>query len=100
MERRSTDMTQKKSSTEILRKVIVALENPKYDWRTLEGIVKELRLPLETVKAAIANLDDIVIRTSAPNASGHVLYTTRQHYYKKRGFFTRSLTAASGSIKP
>ena len=80
-------------------KVIKALENPKYDWRTIDGIVKDTGLSKEAVIEILRTLEELVIRSSIPAKDGRLLYTTRDHYSKTQSFLTRSLTALSGSIK-
>jgi len=79
--------------------VIAALEKTSYDWRTVDGIVKETALSHDKVLEALKQLEKLVVRSSVPDNEGRALYTTRKHYYKNQNVFTRYLTAASGSIK-
>ena len=80
-------------------KVISALENPEYDWRTLKGMSEDIGISQQELKEIISQLDEIVIKSSTPGKDGSELYTTRDHYYKNQSILKRSLTAASGSIK-
>jgi hypothetical protein len=80
-------------------KVLRALENPQFDWRTIEGISKETGLAVEAIRMALENLKDIVIRSSIPASDGRSLYTTRRHYNSRQSLLTRSLSAVTGSVK-
>ena len=80
-------------------KVLKALENPNYKWRTIIGLEKETKLTKDVIQDILKKLDDYVIRSSIPDKNGNILYTTRKHYHEKQNIFTRGLTAISGSIK-
>jgi hypothetical protein len=67
-------------TSEEVQAVLHALENPKYKWRTISGIAKEVGLSLETVHEVIAENKDQIVRSSVPSADGEALYTTRDHY--------------------
>jgi hypothetical protein len=79
--------------------VIKALETDKYKWRTINGIAKECGMPADEVRNIIRSLGDKIIKGSETSEMGEELYTTRERYYTKRDFFTRLLTAVSGSVK-
>jgi len=79
--------------------VIAALENDKYDWRTAQGVAHDTGLPVDHVHQILAALSDDVIRSSALDARGRPLYTTRKHYKKKQNFANRLLSALSDQIK-
>ncbi len=63
--------------------VINALESPKYTWRTLEAVGRELGLPLSEVQEIMSKLGRQVIKSSVPAPRGRDLYTTRKHYNEK-----------------
>ena len=84
---------------DLKEKVIMALENSKYDWRTLKGIASETGITQEKVKEIISQLDELIVQSSVPDKDGNDLFTTRKHYNKNQSFLKRSLDAASGSIK-
>jgi len=79
--------------------VITALENPDWDWRTIEGVAKDTKLPPERVIQIIESLPDVVIRSKIPDNRGRDLYTTRKHYSETQSLFSRILSASSDSIK-
>jgi hypothetical protein len=61
--------------------VIVALENPKYEWRTLAGVSKETQLSLEEVQEIISQLGKQVMKS---RAKGRDVYTTREYYQRRK----------------
>jgi hypothetical protein len=79
------------------RKIVEALENDHYVWRTVDGIVKDTGLPRVTVETAVQWDDEIdAIVASYPDNKGRTLYTTRRHYQEKRPFGWRVLGAIAG----
>jgi len=79
------------------RKIVEALENDHYVWRTVDGIVKDTGLPRVTVENAVQWDDEIdAIVASYPDNKGRTLYTTRRHYQEKRPFGWRVLGAIAG----
>ena len=81
------------------KKIIAALENPKYDWRTVEGICQETGISSEAVLEWIKRMEDIVVQSSIPDKKGQNLYTTRKHFARLSNIVSRSLSAATGSIR-
>ena len=79
--------------------VIGALENPDYDWRTIDGIVNDTKLSPDKVLQIIKLLESEVIRSSIPDEKGRPLYTTRKHYSMTHSLANRFLNAASNRIK-
>ncbi len=82
-----------------VQKVIAALENPEHDWRTVAGVSKETGLSVLEVQAILNQLQETVIQYSIPDEQGRPLYTTRQHYGKRRGILNRILTAVTLTTK-
>ena len=82
----------------ILSKVVAALENPKYKWRTIRGIAKETGLAADAVVDVLTGAADNVVRSSVPSKDGDALFTTRARFrqsasvaQKLRGAFTNRL---------
>jgi hypothetical protein len=63
-------------------RVLAALANPNYSWRTSEGVSKETGLDTSRVLHIIEEMPDLVIRSRIPDAHGRQLYATREHYKK------------------
>lgn len=66
-----------------------ALENARYDWRTLRGVSKETGLPIDRVQELIERNQKVVIRSSVPSETGEALFTTRRHYRKRASIWDR-----------
>lgn len=65
-----------------LKRVVAALEDARYQWRTVKGVSDQTGLSREEVLEELIKLIDaeIVIRSSVPSASGEDLYSTRDHF--------------------
>ena len=63
-------------------RVLAALANPRYSWRTVEGVSRDTGLDPGRVLQLIEDMPDLVIRSRIPDARGRVLYATREHYKK------------------
>ena len=68
----------------IARAVIKALEDPRFEWRTVDGVAQETGLPEDEILRIIEAVPDEVIRSRDPDQRGRALYTTRRHYTQKR----------------
>lgn len=70
--------------------VLKALSNPKYRWRTIEGVAKETGLDPGIVRAAIAQaIGNTVVEAPVPSASGAPLFSTREHVLETATFGQR-----------
>jgi hypothetical protein len=83
---------------DVLKKVIAALENPKYKWRTIGGIAKETRLTADAVVNVLTSAAETIVRSSVPSKDGDALFTTRARFRQSasvaerlRGAFTNRL---------
>ena len=71
---------------EELKRVISALEDPKFDWRTFLGIVNDTHLPDYKVRNALNKLkqDGKIVQTEKGYPKeAYPVYTTVKHYIKK-----------------
>ena len=80
-------------------KVLEALGNREFKWRTIRGISEETQLSVPKVVAIIRNNSDKILQSETPSASGEPLYTSRSRYLeesgpldKMLGFFRNRLT--------
>ena len=78
--------------------VVRALEDPNYEWRTVEGVAEQTGLEEANVRETLEELDGEIIRSSVPDESGRNLYTTRKHYRQTQGLGTRILSALSDKV--
>jgi hypothetical protein len=87
----------KNSLSDDSEKVLSALNNKDFVWRTVDGVVKETKLSEPIVLTVLNSLPaDILVRTTGRQGQ---LYTTRDHYYSSQSFLGRFLTAATGQFK-
>ena len=63
-------------------RVLAALANPDYSWRTCEGVSEETGLDPVRVLQIVEEMPELVIRSRIPDAQGRALYATREHYKK------------------
>ena len=72
-----------------------ALESDKYLWRTIDGVVRETKLPKEEVLHVLKDIEAEVIQSDVPSIDGQTLFTTRRHFQQKAAFrdrLSKSLT--------
>lgn len=84
------------------QKVVRALENPKYNWRTIDGIAQETGIEPYQVANILRFLPSAgidLVQSSVPDKQGRALYTTRPHYIKSQNFANRLLSAFSDRIR-
>ncbi len=81
------------------QKVLNALQNPEYDWRTVDGIVQETGLSAEVVQQFLDTATDEVVQSTTPDARGHALYTTRDHFKSRKNILNRVLSVLSDRNK-
>jgi hypothetical protein len=78
------------------QKVVSALENPKWDWRTIVGISEETGIEPTQVSSILKALPNVVQTT---DKSGRPLFSTRNHYDKRQNIANRILSAFSDRIR-
>lgn len=83
--------------TQALRSGLVkALEDEKYDWRTVGGLAKELDITEAEVILLLTSMPDQIVRAS--DADGRSLFTTRNHYEQTHGLGDKVLSALADRI--
>ena len=80
------------------QQIIEALEDTRYDWRTVEGLSDQTGIPVQTVRDILEGLQQDVVRSSIPDELGRSLYTTRRHYRQTQSLGTQILSALSDRI--
>jgi hypothetical protein len=65
------------------RKVLAALDNQNFEWRTLSGIAKETDLSVERVTKVVSACGEKIVQASVTSTSGDLLYTSRDKHNKK-----------------
>jgi hypothetical protein len=65
-------------------KIIDALRDEHWDYRTVEGIAKETGIPVDAVRTFLETRKDVVRKSSIPDRLGRELYTLNgRHSYVK-----------------
>jgi hypothetical protein len=84
-------------SDPVARRVIEALDDPRWDFRTIPGLVKSTDLPEHVVRDILNCYSQFVRRSPVPDAQGRELYTLvskggglREWYATTRAFITKS----------
>jgi hypothetical protein len=67
-------------SGDVVARVLQALGDSKFRWRTLNGVARDSDQSIETVHQVIAQVADQVVRSSVPSKDGQDLYTTRENF--------------------
>jgi hypothetical protein len=80
-------------------KVVRALENPKYNWRTVDGIAQETGINANQVALILAFLPNKIDMVQSTDRNGRRLFTTRQHYNRTPNVLNRILSTFSDRIK-
>jgi hypothetical protein len=93
-----TKMPPTGAKTEPIQLVISALEDPRYEWRSLEGLSEQTGLAQAQVERIIKDMEDEIVRSSVPDEKGRSLYTTRQHYHATHGIGARLVDALAGRV--
>lgn len=63
------------------RKVFEALDNPKWDFRTIKGIARETRIGSGKVREIINRYPEFIIKVTGP--SSEYLFTSKGNKFKK-----------------
>lgn len=76
--------------------IVRALENPKWDWRTIDGIAEEIGISPQRVASILALLPNVVdiVQSAVPDKRGRLLFTTRNHYFKRQNIAKTTGSAA------
>lgn len=79
------------------QKVVAALSDKKWDFRTVRGISKSTGLPEERVLEVLRNHPEVV-KSSVPDEKGDDLFTLRERFSKAKDIFNAVRTFVSGSL--
>lgn len=67
----------------VRRPLIKALEDDRFVWRTIGGLVTDTGFPEEKVRKIIDESRDRIIRSDVPSVDGEPLFTTATHWDRK-----------------
>lgn len=89
-------MSQAGAAVDLRAALVHALEDPRYDWRTVRGLTRALGLSEQDVVRTLDSMPDVVVRAST--ADGRTVFTTRRHYEKTHGFGDKLLSALADRV--
>lgn len=69
------------SNKELFQRVVCALEQPNYKWRTLTAVAKEVGVPESALIQILQRHGEEIVRSTS--SSGEALYSTRKHLREK-----------------
>lgn len=75
------------------KKIIEALENPNFEWRTILGIANEAQLTPEVVHTVVTTKCDRIVKSCVPNTKGEPLFRLREKHRVQTGAFRRIVSA-------
>jgi len=65
-------------------RVLEAVEDEKWDFRSVDGISRETQIPPSTVKEILESHKNLFRKSDAPDRKGRILYTIRSRPVKSR----------------
>ena len=86
----------KAKGLDLKTQVLNALEDKRYNWRTIRGLARALRVDKEAIAKVLSDLTDEIVQATAED--GRLLFTTRNHYEKTHGFGARLLSALADKV--
>ncbi len=87
-------------SPEAVHAILEALEDSRYEWRTVDGLSKSTGLSHEAIENVLYGgaLDDLVVQSASLDRRGRALYTTRKRYNARSTVWSRMRDALTGRI--
>lgn len=83
---------------EVWEKILVALKDEQWEFRTVEGMAEEIGFSPETIQACIQNHESEVRQALVRDSDGRVLYTDRSRKKSLREFLSEMRAFAGQSI--
>ena len=75
------------------KKIIEALNNDKFLWRTIQGISKETKIDPDLIKSVMRANTEVIVQSTSCNDKGEALFTTREKLRKEGGTLKRLSSA-------
>lgn len=89
-------MPQAAAGLDLRSAVVRALEDDRYDWRTIGGIASDLGVAKAEVVSILQSMPDDIITTKTED--GRNVFTTRRHYEKTHGLGDKILSALADKV--
>ena len=78
-------------------KILAAISNSPFKWRTPRGIAKDSGVPTQQVLKILGESDDF-LKARKPNKHGEPLFSTKKKYETDAGFGERVLSVITNKI--
>ncbi len=78
-------------------KIFEALEDPRWDWRTLNALSRASGLDDEGTRRVLRKYPVLVRQSEVPGPNGEELYTLQSRYFDRKSFLEKVLTSVSSS---
>ncbi|HEX4961972.1 MAG TPA: hypothetical protein VF173_14115 [Thermoanaerobaculia bacterium] len=85
------------ADVEVKGRIIAAINDSKYKWRTPKGIAQSTGIELEEVMRHLDTSGEI-IQARNNNAKGEPLFTTTEKYKENTGLASRVLSAITNKV--
>ena len=72
-------------------RIMGALENPKWNWRTVDGIRRETGIPSDEIRCFLFRSGRTVVRSVVRDQQGRDLFTSRKRYRESHSLIGRLL---------
>jgi len=84
-------------SDPIERRLFEALEDPRWEWRTISALSKATGLGPEDTRRILRKYPVLVRQLEAPWPSGEELYTLQRRYFERQSAIKKVWTSVSSS---
>ena len=78
-------------------KLFEALENPRWEWRTISALSRSTGLDSEDTRRKLRKYPTLVRQSVIPGPSGEDLYTLQSSYFERQSILEKVWTSVSSS---
>ena len=75
----------------VAESIMSALENPQWEWRTVDGINRDTGIPPDEIRIFLSHSGRWVVKAVARDRLGRALFTSRQRYRESHSLMERLL---------
>ena len=72
-------------------RIMQALDDPRWNWRTVDGISRDTGIPHDEVQVSLYRSGRVVVRSPVHDRLGRALFTTRKRYGETHSLIERLL---------
>lgn len=86
-------------SEDDVQKVLKALADQRFKWRTVNGLAKDSGLDVSEVRQILKAKEELIVQSSVPSTKGEDLFTLRELYSTKESLGSQLLGAFKGRAR-